>query len=119
MYIGLAEHKDVTFIVKLLNETTQKLLSHKILQWEYPWDSSLIIEDISNGYQYIVEEDNKIIAVFSLKDMAVNFWTNENNNDQMYLYRIAVTPLFQGKKIGQIICNWIQSFSNFLSKCWI
>jgi len=123
MHIGLAEHKDVSFIVKLLNETTQKLLSHKIMQWEYPWDSGLIKDDISYGYQYIVKEDNKIIAVFSLKDMSVNFWTNENNNNQLYLYRIAVAPLVQGKNIGKNICNWVQSVSKQNYKtiyldCW-
>lgn len=66
MYIKLAKQDENLSIVNLLNETTQKLLSKKILQWKYPWDSKEVDEDILNGHQYTVKTDDKIMAIFSL-----------------------------------------------------
>ena len=111
MYIGLAENKDSSLILELLNETTLKLLANKVLQWEYPWDSNVIDRDITCGYQYTVKEADKVIAVFSLKDMSVNFWSGEINKNQMYLYRIAVAPAYQSKNIGKYICKWVQIYA--------
>lgn len=123
MYIDLAENKDSSLILELLNEITIKLLTNKILQWDYPWDNNVIDCDISDGYQYIVREENKIIAVFSLKDIPVNFWTKEINKNQMYFYRVAVAPAYQGKNIGKYICNWVQGYAKKNNKhifldCW-
>jgi GNAT superfamily N-acetyltransferase len=123
MYIGLAENKDSSLILELLNEITLKLLTNKVLQWDYPWDNNVIDCDISGGYQYIVKEENKIIAVFSLKDIPVNFWSKEISKNQMYFYRVAVVPAYQGKNIGKYICNWVQSYAKKNNKhifldCW-
>jgi ribosomal protein S18 acetylase RimI-like enzyme len=123
MHIKSAIQKDSDPIVQLLNEVTQKLMSQNIKQWDYPWDNSLISSDISSGFQYIVEENNKIIAVFSIKDMPANYWTKEEKPDQMYLYRIAVAPQCQGKSVGNVICNWIHDYAIQNNKtiyldCW-
>jgi hypothetical protein len=111
MEIELASSEETPLIVNLLNDTTQYLLSKKIMQWEYPWDSTLISQDIFGGYQYVVKEDDRIAAVFSLKEMPVNFWTKECTKYQMYLYRIAVAPTNQRKNTGKLICSWVQDYS--------
>lgn len=123
MDIGLAKEEDVSSIVQLLNEVTLELLSKKVMQWDYPWDRNTINSDVSHGCQYIVKENNMIIAVFSLKDMPVNDWTSEEEEGRMYLYRIAVEPEFQGKNVGSYICGWVQSFAGQNHKtvyldCW-
>jgi ribosomal protein S18 acetylase RimI-like enzyme len=123
MNIELAQLDNLSDIVALLNSATKKLLSLNIKQWEYPWDSKVIEEDIVNNFQYIVKNDNKIMAVFSLKDMSNNQWTNDTSNNQMYLYRIAVDPIYQGNNVGHFICDWVQNYSkqnkrNIYLDCW-
>lgn len=123
MNIKLASIDDQFNILTLLNDVTKKLLSLNIMQWEYPWDIKVVEQDIVNGYQYIVIEDNKIIAAFSLKDMPINYWTNVESNNQMYLYRIAVDPSYQGRNTGINICDWVLNYANQNKKeiyldCW-
>lgn len=121
MNIYLANEKDTTAILSILNEVTTHLHSKNIMQWEYPWQSVAIETDIKSQYQYIVKDKDNIAAVFSLKPMPDNLWNLDETG--LYLYRIAVLPDYQGQKIGQFLCNYVKDYVKENGKrvyldCW-
>lgn len=95
-------------IINILNEVSFDLKSQGINQWDYPFEENSINIDEA----YIVEENNKILAVFFLKE-AKNY----------YLYKIAIKPIFQGKSYGKRILDFVKQVSiknnkNFYLDCW-
>jgi RimJ/RimL family protein N-acetyltransferase len=116
-----AQPHHIDAIVKLLNEVTLELHRKGIAQWKYPWVPIDIEPDVIKGNVYLVMIDSQIIGTFSLKDAVhQNF---PISTPSLYLYRIAISPKFQGKNIGlEIIAN-VKKHSQALNKpvyldCW-
>lgn len=123
MEIKLAVLEDLDGILGILNAATKKLLDLKVDQWKYPWEAALIEEDIRERLQYTVKDGDRIIAVFSIKDLISNPWEPENCAEQCYLYRIAVHPDAQGTGVGEAVCNWAKAYAVSRRKsvyldCW-
>ncbi|OEF96659.1 hypothetical protein BHF71_11345 [Vulcanibacillus modesticaldus] len=103
--IRLARIEDLNNIVSLLNKVTIDLHTKGILQWNYPWNSDDLIEDIINNYVYLLIIDDLAVGTFSIKDIGeFNFINTEPDNK--YLYRIAILPEFQGKGLGLKIVKY-------------
>lgn len=112
-------HMDV--ILGLLNEVTLDLHHKGIHQWKYPWVQSDIEPDVTQGNLCLAMIEEHIIGTFSLKAAAnQNFPITDNS---LYLYRIAISPALQGKKIGLEILAEVKKRSHALNKkvyldCW-
>lgn len=93
-------------LTALLNAATLKLLAKDIMQWTYPWEESVIAEQIALGRVYTATdpESGRIAATFALKDVPESKRAF-CDPDALYLYRIAVHPDFQGQGIGLIACR--------------
>ncbi len=121
--IRLAEEDDIRIIVELLNKVTLKLHQKSINQWTYPWDIEEINIDVKNKNIYMMTIDKLIVGTFSIKDMDVNAVLHINKPNNLYLYRIAILPGYQGKDIGLKIVNYAFKISRNLRKtlyldCW-
>ncbi len=123
MEIGIGDLTDLERILEVLNSATKKLLDKKVYQWEYPWETAQIEEDIREKRQFTVKDASRMIAVFSIKDTLGNVWEPENHGDQCYLYRIAVHPQVQGAGVGEAVCTWVKAYAINNNKtvyldCW-
>jgi ribosomal protein S18 acetylase RimI-like enzyme len=121
--IRLAREEDTRIIVELLNKVTLDLHRKNINQWAYPWDFKEVYEDVKNKNTYVIESDTLIVAAFSIKDMDVNAVLNISKPNNLYLYRIAILPEYQGKNIGLKVINHAFELSRSLRKtlyldCW-
>lgn len=103
--IKLAEINNLDNIVELLNKVTLHLHEKGINQWVYPWNRREIEGDIEKGYTYVLVIDNLVAATFSLKDIE-NIEALLVEPNSKYLYRIAILPEYQGKKLGVEIVNF-------------
>ena len=58
---------DVNSVMKIISQSQSYFKSKGIDQWQnnYP-NENTIMEDINNGYSYVLEKDNKIIATLAL-----------------------------------------------------
>lgn len=120
--IKLAEEDDIKIIVELLNKVTLNLHQKNINQWTYPWDFEELNADIKNRNVHVITADKLIIGTFSLKDMDDNVLHIIKPNN-LYLYRIAILPVYQGKNIGLYAVNYACETSKHLRKilyldCW-
>lgn len=111
MDIRIASQEDMTDIVAILDAATKKLLDKKIYQWTLPWEQSLIEREIALGYQYLARIDGSVAAVFSIREIDGNSWEREGPDRALYLYRIAVSPHYQGTGTGRALCEWAQNHS--------
>ncbi len=121
--IRLAEKEDLKPIVELLNNVTLNLLRKNINQWTLPWDSYVIGGDIENGNVYIMTSNEYIIGTFSLRNMSSNLSINISESNNLYLYRIAILPEYQGKDAGCELIDYAVQISRNLGKslyldCW-
>lgn len=121
--IRLAEKNDVSSIVELLNKVTLNLHQKNINQWVYPWNSEEINMDIINRNIYVIVEDNLIIGTFSLKIVSINAVIPIIKSNNLYLYRIAILPEYQGKNIGLKLIDYACKISRDSKKilyldCW-
>lgn len=121
--VRLAESDDIRIIVNLLNEVTLSLHQKKINQWKYPWNFEEINIDIKNRNIYVIAVDKLIVGTFSLRDMDINEVLHISKPNNLYLYRIAILPQYQGKNIGLEAINYAFEISRNLRKtlyldCW-
>lgn len=121
--IRLAEEDDIRIIAELLNKVTLNLHRKNINQWTYPWDFEEINMDIKNKNSYVITIDKLIIGTFSVKDMGINEELYINGPNNLYLYRIAILPEYQGKNIGLKVINYVFQISRNSRKklyldCW-
>ncbi|MGH4123475.1 MAG: GNAT family N-acetyltransferase [Clostridium sp.] len=120
--IKLVGINNLNTIVELLNKVALHLHEKGVNQWTYPWNRSEIEIHIEKGYIYMLVVDNLIVGTFSLKDINnFDFFSIEPNSK--YLYRIAILPEYQGKKLGIEITNYVCGYSRNLKSalyldCW-
>lgn len=110
-------------VVVLLNGVTRKLLDKNINQWKYPCDERFVAEDILNGRLIAIKNEEKIIGVFSIKEVSSFFDITSEENIILYVYRIAVDTNFQGEGIGALILDYCKDYGKDKEKemyldCW-
>lgn len=110
-------------IVELLNKVTLNLHEKNVNQWKYPWHSEKIDMDIKNRNTYVITIGKLIVGTFSIKDMDINIAFNISKPNNLYLYRIAILPEYQGRNIGFKIINYTFQISRDSRKtlyldCW-
>lgn len=110
-------------ITELLNIVTLYLHQKSVMQWQYPWDQTVIEHDISANFVEILLIDGRIIGTFSIKQSKSNSWAPEIQDDFIYVYRIAIHPDYQGKGIGKRIIRHAVHLGqtrkmNLYLNCW-
>ncbi|MCB2296196.1 GNAT family N-acetyltransferase [Clostridium tagluense] len=111
--IKLAGINNLDTIVELINKVTLHLHENGIKQWTYPCNRSEIEMDIKKRHSYVLLMDDFIVGTFSLKDIKdFDFFLMEPNSK--YLYKIAILPEYQGKKLGMEIVNYACGYSRNL-----
>lgn len=120
--IRYAESFDAQSIVNLLDNVTLDLHRKNIMQWEYPWNSEIIKSDIAKKYVYVCVKDKNIIGTFSIIKTFSQEWLPPET-EHLYLYRIAVSPEFQGQNIGEKILDYAFDYAKeeklpLYLNCW-
>jgi ribosomal protein S18 acetylase RimI-like enzyme len=121
--IRLADKNDAGMIVELLNKVTLNLHQKNINQWTYPWNFEEIEWDIKSENTYVILLDNLIAGTFSIKVMDTEAGVPVFEANSLYLYRIAILPEYQGKKLGIKVTDYACRVSRDLKKvlyldCW-
>lgn len=107
----LANEDQILEIFNLLVRVTDDLHQKGIQQWTDEWQITDIRSYVLNNEVYIMKKDyGKIIAICCLK--RENHFTDAfinaiNNEDALYLTKLAILPEFQKKGIGAVMVNMI------------
>lgn len=115
LHIRVATTNDSDQVHNLLNTLAQWMKDTKINQWSFllEGEDDELKEWISNGLTYIVEKDEAFIATFTLLPEAgewdQHIWGDDLPANTSYLHRLAISPAFMRKGIGQKIIEWIST----------
>jgi ribosomal protein S18 acetylase RimI-like enzyme len=71
----------------------------------------------------VITVDDLTVGTFSLKEIGINSLPTIIESDNLYLYRVALLPEYQGKNIGLKVTNYACQISRDLKKilyldCW-
>ncbi|MDZ5471298.1 GNAT family N-acetyltransferase [Bacillus sp. 31A1R] len=122
MEIRLAIEEDLKSILSVLNESALHLQRKGINQWSYPWNSQVILTEVSANHAFVLTKEDFVIGTFfiheikELSDLAIEA-------DSKYLSKVALMPEYQGKGLGKMITDFAQSYAKTSRKalyldCW-
>lgn len=116
MIIEKATHSDLEKLYAITQNCGKYLIENGIFQWNDSYPSKVILEkdiQLQQIFKLIVE--TKIIGMVVLTEIVDNEyenikWLTENNNN-LYLHRLAVEPKFQGKGYAQKLMDFAENFA--------
>ena len=114
---------DLETVKKLTEACAEKMIDDGIYQWNDHYSSKEIFEkDIKEQVLYVWDEENLIkgcIMFSSEKDKVYDSakWLTPDNNN-LYIHRLAVHPIFQNKGIGNKLMDFTETMAekeNYIS----
>ena len=107
---------DLDTILEITKSCAKKLASKNIFQWNdcYP-NRSAFENDLYNKWLYVTMKEGKVIGCVCISDFmddeyAAVKWLTANNNN-IYIHRLAVCPLYQGLGFAQKMMSFAEEFS--------
>ncbi len=118
-----AKHQHLEEILFVLNEATRDLLEKGLQQWDYPWNKTIIDDEILDNQAYVIIDEEKVVGVFFIRTIEGDDYPAIMKDNHLYLYRIAVRPDYQRRGVGQEICGAAFSIAKEANKsiyldCW-
>jgi ribosomal protein S18 acetylase RimI-like enzyme len=108
---------DLDAILKITESCAKKLVSKNIFQWnEYYPNRDAFENDLYNRWLYVTVKENKVIGSICVSDLmddeyATVKWLTPNNNNNIYIHRLAVNPDYQGVGYAQKMMSFAEEFA--------
>ena len=83
------------------------------MQWPQQWIESIqpqIKESIKDGLFYLIQEQNKVVAVVELKTQTESIWDNDQT-PAVYIHKIAIERKLSNQGLGNRILNKTEHFA--------
>ena len=102
---------DIPEIFRLYNLATE-YQREKFPDNEWPdFDPDFIKTEVDENRQFKIVIDDKIACIWAITYNDAAIWEEKENNDAIYLHRIATNPDFRGNNFVQIISDWAKDFA--------
>lgn len=83
------------------------------------FDEDFIATEVIENRQFKIVIDDEIACIWAITFNDAQIWEEKENNDAIYLHRIATNPKFRGQNFVQIIANWSEDFGKKEGKKFI
>ena len=102
---------DIPEIFRLYKLATdyQKIKFHGNLWTEF--DEDFIATEVIENRQFKIVIDNQIACIWAITYNDAAIWEEKENNDAIYIHRIATNPDFRGNNFVQMISDWSKDFA--------
>lgn len=111
MDIRLAQKENISDIIDIIKERCDWLKNNNIDQWANnylgKYNEDYFNEVMQLHKLYIVEQKNKVIGVFLLKEEDKDYW--DNNDEAYYIHHLATKVGYTG--IGSKIIKFIEQLA--------
>jgi len=114
--IKLAKLCDLDRVKEIAEACAKKMIEDNIFQWNENYPSKEIFrEDIKNNSLFVARINSEIVGCIMLSsykdDVYKNVkWISEDNNN-LYIHRLAVHPRFQKKGIARKMMEYAEAFA--------
>lgn len=119
MTITSSNLDDITEIFRLyqLARDFQKIQFPENLWPEF--DRDFIATEVIENRQFKIVIDNKIACIWAITYNDADIWEEKENNDAIYIHRIATNPEFRGNNFVQMIADWSKDFARKENKKFV
>lgn len=83
------------------------------------FDLEFITTEVLENRQFKIVIDDKIACIWAITYNDAQIWEEKENNDAIYLHRIATNPDFKGNNFVQIIADWSKDFARQQNKKFV
>jgi hypothetical protein len=83
------------------------------------FDKDFIATEVIENRQFKLVIDNKIACIWAITFNDAQIWEEKENNDAVYLHRIATNPDLRGMNFVKIIADWSKDFGKKENKKFI
>ena len=114
--IKLAKLSDLDRVKEIAEACAEKMIEDNIFQWNEKYPSKEIFrEDIKNNDLFVAWINSEIVGCIMLSsykdDVYKNVkWISEDNNN-LYIHRLAVHPSFQKKGIARKMMDYAEAYA--------
>lgn len=74
------------------------------------FDLDFIATEVIENRQFKLVIDNTIACIWAITYNDAMIWEEKENNDAIYIHRVATNPKFRGNNLVQIISDWAKDF---------
>ncbi|MBF8455745.1 GNAT family N-acetyltransferase [Kaistella sp. G5-32] len=75
------------------------------------FDLEFITTEVLENRQFKITIDDKIACIWAMTYNDLAIWEEKENNDAIYIHRIATNPDFRGNNFVQMIADWSKDFA--------
>ena len=107
-------------VLSILDDVAKRMTAKGVQQWDSPpplWVRELIAEEIPKGNVFLAWLDGTAVGTVRLDWQKGEMWQTER--DAGYVYTLAVHPSQRGKRIGEVMLNWVAQRIRERGKRWI
>ena len=83
------------------------------------FDQEFITTEVMENRQFKIVIDQKIACIWAITYNDPPIWEERENNDAIYLHRIATNPEFRGNNFVKIIADWSIDFAKTENKKFV
>lgn len=83
------------------------------------FDQDFIATEVLENRQFKIVIDNQITCIWAITYNDADIWEEKENNDAIYIHRIATNPDFRGNNFVQLIADWSKDFGKKENKKFI
>ncbi|WHF52865.1 GNAT family N-acetyltransferase [Chryseobacterium gotjawalense] len=83
------------------------------------FDKDFIATEVMENRQFKIMIDGKIACIWAITYNDAQIWEESENNDAIYLHRIATNPDFRGNNFVQTIAEWSKEFAKKQNKKFV
>ena len=116
--IRKALEKDINSILRITKACATFMIKNGIFQWNehYP-NYEAFKADIERNELFVLEVDKNIVGSIIISTLMDEIykpvqWLTPNNNNHIYIHRLAVHPKYQGKGFAQQLIDYAENYAH-------
>ncbi|TDG36812.1 GNAT family N-acetyltransferase [Pedobacter changchengzhani] len=119
MFITNSTVADVPEIFRLYDLATEyQKLTFPGNQWP-KFDRKLITNEVLEDRQFKLLIEEKVACIWAITYSDPQIWEEKDQNDAIYIHRIATNPEFRGNNFVKAIVDWAKPFAEEQNKRFV
>lgn len=116
--IGNSSMEDIETILALFDAARRLQTEKKTVVWPR-FERSLVEKEIEEKRQWKLMVDGQIACNWTVTLSDKEIWEQRDNNDAIYIHRIAVNPRFRGNRFIDRIVEWARQYASSNGKRYV
>ncbi len=102
--------RDVDAILKLYDAAIELQTKKNMVIWP-KFERSLVEKEIQEKRQWKIMIDNEIACTWSITFQDKEIWGEKDDNNSIYIHRLAGNPDFRGYRFIDVIVQWAKAYA--------